>query len=452
MRCSVLVIGWVSILISSALAGENKFGVEAVGDGFVRGDVVSYSYVPNKYWTLEEGVGICPYLCEYDFIAWDPDRPMEDLHSENVRRIDLAAKWSTAIMFYARESRFRDEIIRLMLHAYTYRQLFIVRDYWSPKDKRQPFTNISEILTTLWNKRDEVLVSPEGDRATGRQLINNILMVKMGDEDYCSLRTAGLEQMCRAFREQVQQRVMGTEKPFAHIKSWYNEIAWAGWDYGSCWASNEKDQRDHGRSPLPANLEFFGVDNYDYWWHNIGFDPVDPANHDRVMSRAREWHRIRTQYYPEGVETCVCRNPKDPATWTVACWSDTHSVLNGIRYAGAKRAMMLYIGLSSSLPGDMYTTPIETMDAYYDNCKSGPWVGLIWWTAAGREHPTIYPLGTLGYLDKTLVHYTPEHPGGVPYSPEDLNRLRDQFVASRMRMFRDVVYNQFGFLNEPLPK
>ncbi len=443
---------WVTLFISSSNAAEGKFGIVSLAGGFVRGDVVSYSYVPNQYWTLEEAIGICPYLCEYDLIAWDSKHPMEDYHTENVRRIDLAATWSTAIMFYAREARFRDEIIRLMLHAYSYRQLFILRDYWSPRDKREAFENSIDILTTLWNRRDEVLVSPEGDRATGRQLINNILMVKMGDEDFCSLRTAGLEEMCRVFRERVQQRSMGDEKPFTHIKSWYNEIAWAGWDYGSCWASNEKDQREFGRSPLPAHLEFFGVDNYDYWWHNIGFDPIDPANHTRVLGRVKEWHKIRTQYDPEGIETCACRNAHDPATWTVSCWSDTHAVLNGIRYARADKGMMLYIGLSSSLPNEMYTTPIETMDAYYDHCKAGPWVGLIWWTAAGQEHPKQYPLGTLGYIDKTLIHYTPDNPQGMPYSQEDLNRLHDRFVASRRRMFRDVVYNQFGFLNGPMPR
>jgi hypothetical protein len=451
MKSRILLL-CVILFVPSVYGAQGKYGVESLGDGFVRGDVVSYSYVPNKYWTLEEAIGICPYLCEYDLMAWDSDQPMENNHAENIRRIDQAAKWSTAIMFYAREPRFRDEIIRLMLHAYSYRQLFILRDYWSPGDEREAFYNTVVILSTLWDDRDKVLVSPEGDRASGRQLINNILMVKMGDEGFCSLRTGGLEIMCRAFQKWVQQRPMGGEKPFTHIKSWYNEIAWSGWNYGSCWASNEKDQREFGRSPLPANLEFFGVDNYDYWWHNIGFDPIYPANHTRVLSRVREWHKIRTQYYPEGIETCVCRNANDPLTWTASCWSDTHAVLNGIRYARADKGMMLYIGLSSSLPNEMYTTPVETMDAYYDYCKAGPWVGLIWWTAAGREHPKQYPLGTLGYIDKTLIHYTPDHPKGIPYSQEDLNRLHDQFIASRMRMFRDVVYNQFGFLNGPMPK
>jgi len=63
--------------------------------------------------------------------------------------------------------------------------------------------------------------------------------------------------------------------------------------------------------------------------------------------------------------------------------------------------------------------------------------------------PKDYPLGTLGYVDKTLVYCTPKNPQGVPYSPEDLKRLRKQFIASRMRMFEDVVYGQFGYLNRP---
>jgi len=109
--------------------------------------------------------------------------------------------------------------------------------------------------------------------------------------------------------------------------------------------------------------------------------------------------------------------------------------------------MMMYIPLSSSLPGQ-YTTPIETMDAYYDNCKAGPWVGLVWWTAVGKLHPKEVPLGTFGYIDKTLVHYTPEHPKGKPYTPEQLDALRKKFIDSRTRMFNDVVYGQFGFINK----
>ena len=120
--------------------------------------------------------------------------------------------------------------------------------------------------------------------------------------------------------------------------------------------------------------------------------------------------------------------------------------MNAIKFAKADKAMMIYIGLSSSLRGQ-YTTPIETMDRYYDNCKAGPWVGLIWWTSMGKLHPKENPLGTFGYVDKTLIHYTPASPKGRTYSKEQLDRLRDDFIASRKRMFRDVVYDQFGYLN-----
>jgi len=55
-------------------------------------------------------------------------------------------------------------------------------------------------------------------------------------------------------------------------------------------------------------------------------------------------------------------------------------------------------------------------------------------------------------VDKTLVHYTPEHPEGIPYTRDEAERLRERFLASRRRMFDDVVYGQFGFLNGPKPK
>ncbi len=439
-RGAVCVCAFLAVALTAG-------SVCALEPGFVQGDVVSYSYVPNRYWSPDEAIGILPYLCEYELMAWDGRRPLEALHDENVRRIDLAAQWSTAIMFYARRADFRDELIRLMLRAYRYRQLFIIRDYWQPGDAREPFANMVDLLETLWRARDEVLVSPEGDKATGRQLINNILMVKTGDENFGGLGTEGLATICRKFEERISSRTTDNgEQPFSHIKSWYNMVGWAGWDFGSALASGPDDLAK-GRHKLPANIEFIGVDTYDYWWHGIGFDPVDAANRDRVAARTAEWHSIRTNFYPQGVKTCVCENAEDPATWTPECWSDTHAVLNAIRFAKAGRAMMIYIGLSSYLPG-AYTTPIETMDAYYDRLKAGPWVGLVWWTSMGVRHPSEYPFGTLGYVDKTLVHYTPDHPKGKPYPRETADRLRDEFVASRMRMFNDVVYGQFGHLNQ----
>ena len=444
-------IGELLTLAGKAWSGAEKADqngspvIRALGDGFVEGDVVSYSYVPNRDWTLDEAKGILPYLCEYELMAWSGDKPLEAFHEENIRRIDLAGQWSTAAMFYARRKDFRDEIIRLMLRAYKHRQLFILRDYWQPGDEHDPFDKTIDILETLWAKRNESLVSPEGDRATGKQLINNILMVKAGDENFGALGTKGLETVYNTFHERVQNRVMDGHKPFTHIKAWYNMVGWAAWNYGSSWASSSKDV-ENGRQRLPANTECIGVDVYDYWWLNIGMDPAEPANRDKVLARVDEWHRIRTLYYPDGIDTCVCKNADDPATWTPECWSDTHALMNAIRFAKADKAMMIYIGLSSSLPGQ-YTTPIETMDRYYDNCKAGPWVGLIWWTSMGKLHPRENPLGTLGYVDKSLVHYTPDHPKGRKYSEEKCDRWHDDFIASRRRMFRDVVYRQFGFLN-----
>ena len=407
--------------------------------GYVQGDgVVSYSYVPNKHWSREEALGVLPYLFEYELFAWDDDKPLEAFHEENVRRIDLASQWSTAIMFYARRLQFRDEIIRLMIRAFHRRQLIILRDYWQPGDEHDPFDKTRDILRTLWARRDEPFVSPEGETATGRQLINNILMVKTGDENFCSLKTQGLETIYRTFGKRVQDwQVNGGERPFRHIKAWYNLVGWAAWDYGSCWASGPDDLAK-GRHKLPANTECIGVDVYDYWWHGIPYDPVLPENRAKVLGRVREWHHIRTKYFPEGVRTRVGKDSTNPKTWTPECWNDTHALMNAIDFAGAKKAMMIYIGLSSSLEKGNYTTPIETMDAYYDNLKVGPWVGLSWWTSAGRLHPKEYPLGTLGYVDKTLVHYTPEHPGGralfsggTREAPQAIHRLTDADVRGR---------------------
>jgi len=445
MRTNVLILILLFCLMCSVAPAEDGKQPNKPGDGFVAGDVASYSYVPNRYWTLEQAKGILPYLCEYELMAWSGDKPLEAFHKENIRRIDLASQWSTAIMFYARRKDFRDEIVRLMLRAYRHKQLFILRDYWQPGDEHEPFDKTVDILETLWAKRKEVLVSPEGDRATGQQLINNMLMVKAGDENFGGLGTRGLETIYSTFHERVKNRSMDEEKPFTHIKAWYNMVGWAAWNYGSSWASSAKDM-EHGRQSLPANTECIGVDVYDYWWLNIGFDPSKSVNLKKVLARVDEWHRIRTLYYPKGVNTCVCKNADDPSTWTPECWSDTHALMNAIQFAKADKAMMIYIGLSSSLPGQ-YTTPIETMDRYYDNCKAGPWVGLVWWTSMGKLHPKENPLGTLGYVDKTLVHYTPDSPKGKPYSKEESDRWHDDFVASRKRMFRDVVYGQFGFLN-----
>jgi hypothetical protein len=440
-RTSIILALAVCCVSESSTAGE-------LPPGYVQGDeVVSYSYVPNKRWSRQEALGILPYLFEYGLFAWHDDRPLETFHQENVRRIDLASQWSTAIMFYARRPQFRDEIIRLMIRASHRRQLIVLRDYWQPGDAEAPFDNTRSILETLWAKRDQPLASPEGEVATGRQLINNILMVKTGDENFHSLKTEGLATIYCTFAQRVQHRQMdGGAQPFRHIKAWYNLVGYAAWDFGSGWASGPEDLAQ-GRHKLPTNTDCIGVDVYDYWWHGIPYDPVLPENRAKVLDRVRQWHDIRTRYFPAGVRTRVGTDSRNPETWKPEYWSDTHALANAIEFAGAKKAMMIYIGLSSSLEKNNYTTPIETMDAYYDNLKAGPWVGLSWWTSAGHLHPKEYSLGTLGYVDKTLVHHTCEHPEGVPYSPEELDRLRKQFVASRMRMFEDVVYGQFGHLN-----
>ena len=112
MRSCLFLTSVVCGTVTVAMAGE-------LPPGYVQGDgVVSYSYVPNKHWSREEALGVLPYLFEYGLFAWDDDKPLEALHEENVRRIDLASQWSTAIMFYARRPRFRDEIIRLMIRLF----------------------------------------------------------------------------------------------------------------------------------------------------------------------------------------------------------------------------------------------------------------------------------------------------------------------------------------------
>lgn len=68
---------------------------ESLPPGHVRGDVVSYSYVPIRTWTPKEGCGILPYLFEYSLMAFEAGRPLKDFHEENIRRIDIASQWST---------------------------------------------------------------------------------------------------------------------------------------------------------------------------------------------------------------------------------------------------------------------------------------------------------------------------------------------------------------------
>ncbi len=425
---------------------------EKLPDGFVRGDVVSYSYVPIRTIGPKEGIGILPYLFEYYLMKWSGDKPLEYHHAENIRRIDIAAQWSTAICLYARKAEWRDEMINLMIRCFKHKQLIILRDYYNMRNPDQPqYQNLRAILDTLWEKRDQTLVSPEGDKATGRQLINNILAGKLGDEGECGLKTEGLFKAHDDFDRNIRFYEKDGQQPFKHIKAWYNMLAYSGF----CYASSEEDVKNHKRVRLPANTQAIGVDVYHYWHHR--FSPFDPADlsipRERVRAHSDEWQRIRTKYYPDGVKTGACGDLKDPKNWTPECYSDTHALMSGIELAGAEEAMMWYIGVCGQLgpAGDetTYTTPVETMQAYYDHLKDGPWVSLSWWIFDERVGNT---QGGLAYYDKTLVHYTPENLKGVPYSQEMLDYWHDEYIRVKMGMFNDVVYNQYRHLNGPLPE
>lgn len=429
---------------------------EPLPPGYVAGDVVSHSYVPIRTWTPKESIGILPYLFEYNLTALSGEKPLEAFHAENIRRIDIASKWSTAIGLYNRYRSYRDEIINLMIRCHKNRQLIILsaRPGKGPDDDKNGQQNMIDILEKLWANRDKELVSPEGDRATGRQLINNILAASLGDEGECGLRTAGLERLFADFDRNIRLRRMGDEQPFKHIKGWYNMLGYAAFDYHSCYAASQEDVDKHNRVKLPANTQAIGVDVYHYWFHK--HSPFDPADlsipREKVRAHSDEWQRIRTKYYPDGLKVRVCEGASDPKTWIPECWNDTHALLGAIELAGAKNAMMWYIAVCGQLGpsvGDetTYTTPIETMQSYYDHLKAGPWAALSWWVFASDR--TCH--GGLEYYDKTLMHYTPQHPEGVPYSPEMLDYWHREYVAFKTRIFNDVVYNQFGHLNGPPP-
>ncbi|HPD30791.1 MAG TPA: hypothetical protein PLL20_12400 [Phycisphaerae bacterium] len=430
---------------------------EKLPPGYVSGDVVSHSYVPIRTWTPKEGIGILPYLFEYNLMCWSGDQRLEKYHTENVRRIDIASKWSTAIQLYNRYDYYHDEIINLMIRCFRNRQLIILsarRGDRSKDREKDAHANLIAILTTLWQNRDRELTNLEGDKATGRQLINNILAASLGDEGECGLKTAGLEKLFAKFDHEIRLRRMNGEQPFRHIKGWYNMLGYAAFDYHSCYAASREDVDKHKRVMLPPNTQAIGVDVYHYWFHK--HSPFDPADlsipREKVRAHSDEWQRIRTRYYPEGLEVRVCENAKDPVTWIPECWNDTHALMSGIELAGAPNAMMWYIGVSSQIDNSSgaatYTTPVETMQAYYDELKAGPWVALAWWTF-GTDRDTH---GGLEYYDKTLKHHTPRHPEGEPYSQEMLDYWHRAYVDVKKRMFEDVVYGQFGHLNGPVAK
>ncbi|NLE60084.1 MAG: hypothetical protein GX616_17160 [Planctomycetes bacterium] len=430
---------------------------EKLAPGYVSGDVISHSYVPIRTWTPKEGIGILPYLFEYNLMRWSGDQRLETFHAENIRRIDIASKWSTAIQLYNRFDYYHDEIINLMIRCFRNRQLIILsaRPGDERKDKeKDAHANLIAILTTLWQNRDKELTSPEGDKATGRQLINNILAASLGDEGEGGLKTAGMERLYADFDREIRFREMDGQQPFRHIKGWYNMLGYAALGYDGCYAASQEDVDKHKRVKLPSNTQAIGVDVYHYWFHK--YSPFDPADlsipREKVRAHSDEWQRIRTRYYPEGLEVRVCENAKDPATWIPECWNDTHALMSGIELAGARNAMMWYIGVSGQIDNSSgaatYTTPVETMQAYYDELKTGPWVALAWWIF-GTDRDTH---GGLEYYDRTLKHHTPKHPEGEAYSQKMLDYWHRAYVDVKKRMFEDVVYGQFGHLNGPAPK
>lgn len=460
LSCRVALAGILALAAGQWTQVTQAKEPAAVGkklpNGFVQGEVVSYSYVPIHTWTPEESIGILPYLFEYSLMAWDGNQPLETFHAENIRRIDIASQWSTAIQLYNRYNYFHDEIINLMIRCYKNRQLIILSASPNPKKPEQnPFQNLIDILEALWVKRDIELVNTEGDRATGRQLINNILAAKMGDEGECGLKTEGLRKYFDDFDRDIRFRKMDGEQPFRHIKSWYNMFGFAAFDYRTCLAAEKEDVEKHKRFILPSNTQAIGVDVYHYWFvDNSPFDPADLSiPREKVRAHSDEWQRLRTKYYPDGLKVRVCDNGKDPKTWIPECWNDTHALLQNIEMAGAKTAEMWYIAVTGQMVNagkeTTFTTPVETMDSYYDHLKAGPWSALSWWyfdpQSPGGQ-------GGMHYYDKTLVHCTAENRKGTLYSPEMLDYWHTEFVKSRMRMFNDVVYNQFGHLNDPTPK
>jgi len=461
-------VKWIHVVTLALAASGASLGGEgrAAGSedssqtlppGYVRGDVVSYSYVPIRTWRPKEGIGILPYLFEYRLLTFEDDKPLEAFHEENVRRIDVAGKWSTAIMLYARHGHWRAEIINLMIRAFRHRQLIVLANYYDRQAKDGgPYQNVRDILETLWVNRDKILVNPEGDQATGRQLINNILANKCGDEGASGLGTAGLQKVFAEFDRVIRLRDMDGQKPFRHIKAWYNMIGYAALDYNGPYAASQEDVDRHGRVKLPPNTQCIGVDVYHYWGHD--WSPFDPADlsipRERVRAHTREWHRLRTRYYPQGLKVRVGRDSHDPKTWIPEYWNDTHALMSALELGGAQDAMMWYIGVAGQLAGGKsgattYTTPIETMEAYFDELKAGPWVGLSWWVFGDFSETC---QGGLRYYDKTLKHYTPAHPAGKPYSKELLDYWHREYVSLKMRMFHDVVHRQFKHLNGPVQR
>jgi len=138
-----ILLAVTCLILRALLVAVVTLGAAACGDanepaapppeklpaGFVRGDVVSYSYVPIRHWSPKEGIGILPYLFEYNLQEHRDGTPLESYHDQNIRRIDIASQWSTVIMLYPRHPEYRDEIINLMLRAFRRRQLIVLANY-----------------------------------------------------------------------------------------------------------------------------------------------------------------------------------------------------------------------------------------------------------------------------------------------------------------------------------
>ena len=403
---------------------QTSFALER---GFVQGDAVSYSFVPNQYWTMNEGKNKLPYLCEYQPLKMTSDE-IEPFHDENIQRIDIISQWSTALMFYARREHWNAELIDLMIRGYQKRQLFIIRCYARPNED-EPFANLIDLLNRLWKNRDQVLTNPEGDQATGRQLINNILAVKMGDENLRGLGTDGLGTLYRIFMESITNAEMGGEFPFQHIKPWYNLMGY----FMNIYAANEEDV-SRGQIPLPKNTQFIGVDVYHYWIK----DAIDPltldANH--LYYWAQWWQDVETRYYPGGLKLISGCDQ-----WRPECRNDTHALSDAIKNANAEQAMMFYIGVTGWIDDYSYPSPIEIYEAYFHNLCKGPWVGLAWWlfgdfkNIRGGEH----------FINRSVYN-----PLDTDYPIDVQDYYYHRYVDSKINMFREVVYEQFRHLNHDL--
>ena len=62
------------------------------------------------------------------------------------------------------------------------------------------------------------------------------------------------------------------------------------------------------------------------------------------------------------------------------------------------------------------------------------------------------PQGECGAREDLTMTLVFMFPGQSSRYPGMLDKLREGYIASKMRMFNDVVHRQFGHLNGPAPK